>query len=438
MFCVKSSISHVCISSVVKGCMRRNCQLTLLFYLNLVWEFFVDSLCNNPGLLNVSHAADSEAETAMSLRTYGDKPVSFQLEEDGEFYCIGSEVGNYLRHFRGSLYKKYPGLFRKFINVEERKKLLEMGLSQHILTSNVSLLRASEVDDLISGRDSRYRASGVQSVPAPVELVPSARETKGPRKSTPHMPTLPSSSHMDPVPQSTPINRNRASAKRRRTFPFCFDDTDPELIHDNAMQEEQLVPIRLDMEIDGQRLRDMFTWNKNETLITPEQFAEVLCDDLDLNPVTFVPAIAQSIRQQLEASSAESNCGDTTDQRVIIKLNIHVGNISLVDRFEWDVSDPLNSPEQFAQQLCAELGLGGEFVTAISYSIRGQISWHRRFAFSEHSLTTIERPYRQQPEADGWAPFLESLTDAEMEKKIRDQDRNTRRMRRLANTTPGW
>ena len=42
-----------------------------------------------------------------------------------------------------------------------------------------------------------------------------------------------------------------------------FDDTDPELIHDNAMQEEQLVPIRLDMEIEGQRLRDMFTWNKN-------------------------------------------------------------------------------------------------------------------------------------------------------------------------------
>lgn len=30
-----------------------------------------------------------------------------------------------------------------------------------------------------------------------------------------------------------------------------------------------------------------------ETLITPEQFGEVLCDDLDLNPITFVPAIAQ-------------------------------------------------------------------------------------------------------------------------------------------------
>lgn len=28
----------------------------------------------------------------MALRTYGDKPLSFQLEENGEFYYVGSEV----------------------------------------------------------------------------------------------------------------------------------------------------------------------------------------------------------------------------------------------------------------------------------------------------------------------------------------------------------
>jgi SWI/SNF-related matrix-associated actin-dependent regulator of chromatin subfamily B protein 1 len=28
----------------------------------------------------------------MSLKTYGDRPIRFQLEENGEFYCIGSEV----------------------------------------------------------------------------------------------------------------------------------------------------------------------------------------------------------------------------------------------------------------------------------------------------------------------------------------------------------
>ena len=64
------------------------------------------------------------------------------------------------------------------------------------------------------------------------------------------------------------------------------------------------------------------------------------------------------------------------------QLNIHVGNISLVDQFEWDLSNPLNSPEKFARQLCADLGLGGEFVTTIAYSIRGQLSWHSRtYAF---------------------------------------------------------
>ena len=56
------------------------------------------------------------------------------------------------------------------------------------------------------------------------------------------------------------------------------------------------MPIRLDMDIEGQKLRDTFCWNKNETLLTPDQFAEVLCDDLDLNPIHFVPAITAAIQ----------------------------------------------------------------------------------------------------------------------------------------------
>lgn len=66
----------------------------------------------------------------------------------------------------------------------------------------------------------------------------------------------------------------------------------------------------------------------------------------------------------------------------ISQLNIHVGNISLVDQFEWDMSERENSPESFALTLCSELGLGGEFVTTVAYSIRGQLSWHQRtYAF---------------------------------------------------------
>ena len=54
---------------------------------------------------------------------------------------------------------------------------------------------------------------------------------------------------------------------------FSFDDTDPASIHDNANLQEQLVPIRLDMEYEGQKLRDCFTWNKNgKSVVDPEIF----------------------------------------------------------------------------------------------------------------------------------------------------------------------
>lgn len=47
------------------------------------------------------------------------------------------------------------------------------------------------------------------------------------------------------------------------SYDYSFDDTDPTAILENATQMENLVPIRLDMEIEGQKLRDTFTWNKN-------------------------------------------------------------------------------------------------------------------------------------------------------------------------------
>ena len=52
--------------------------------------------------------------------------------------------------------------------------------------------------------------------------------------------------------------------------------------------------------------------------------------------------------------------------------------------------------------------------------------------FTEAPLKPIESAVRTG-NLDKWAPSIENLTDQEMEKKIRDQDRNARRMRRLAN-----
>jgi SWI/SNF-related matrix-associated actin-dependent regulator of chromatin subfamily B protein 1 len=368
-------------------------------------------------------------------RTYGDKPLQFAFREGGEEYMIGSEVGNYLRLFRGALYKKFPGLERRNLTYEERSKLVEMGHSQHVTSSTISLLLAKEVDDLLSGRDDQFKGSGGVGTDTP--------KVERPRlvKPVATVSTMPNSSHLDAVPQPTPINRNRVLHKKVRTFPLCFDDTDPSSVHENATQQEVLVPIRLDMDIDGQKLRDTFLWNRNEQHLFPEQFAEVLCDDLDLNPPNFVPAIAAAIQQQVESYPSESDnlLKEQQDQRVVIKLNIHLGNISLVDQFEWDISDTSNNPEEFSRKLCADLGLGGEFATAVLYSVRGQLAWHQKsYVFSESQMPSIENAFRNHSEADVWSPFLETLTDSEMEKKTRDQDRNTRRMRRLAANTPGW
>ena len=59
-----------------------------------------------------------------------------------------------------------------------------------------------------------------------------------------------------------------------------------------------------------------------ETLITPESFAEVFCDDLDLPANSFVPAVASAIQQQVKQHSVEPEIPveETADQRVIVKV----------------------------------------------------------------------------------------------------------------------
>jgi SWI/SNF-related matrix-associated actin-dependent regulator of chromatin subfamily B protein 1 len=54
----------------------------------------------------------------------------------------------------------------------------------------------------------------------------------------------------------------------------------------------------------------------------------------------------------------------------VIKLNVRINNIIVRDQFEWDINDPRNSPEDFAETLCADLGLGSEFMLPIAHQIR--------------------------------------------------------------------
>lgn len=92
-----------------------------------------------------------------------------------------------------------------------------------------------------------------------------------------------------------------------------------------ADQDAILVPIRLDIDTDDYRLRDSFTWNVNEQLLTPEKFAEILCDDLDLNSAKFVPEIAQSIRSQIAEFEPVAEVQVPNEgSRVIIQVKIRM------------------------------------------------------------------------------------------------------------------
>lgn len=368
---------------------------------------------------------------------YGAKPQTFVLNpEEGEL-MLGSEVSNYLRLFRGTLYKKYPNLWKRGASQEERKVLRDLGFEYSVHTPFLALVKASEIEKIINGSEWEFLSQ--TEVPIPEKFpVTHAHQTK-PKRGTSLLSAMPNTSfHLDAVPCPTVVSRTRSNNKRVRTYPNAFDDLSITNYAQAAEQVEVLVPIRLDLEHENHRVRDTFVWNKNEKIITPEKFSEILCDELDIPTNPFSSLVAMSINSQCELHSSDSVVNDQDDRRVLINLNIHVGNMCLRDQFEWDLSNTDNWPEEFAKVLCAEKGLGGEFMTAIAYSIRGQLSWYyRTYPYSE-ARNVIENPFRSVQDSEEWGPVTQALSDVEIDKRMRDQDRNTRRIRRLITTNPAF
>ena len=162
-----------------------------------------------------------------TLKTYGPKPKTFKLSDGDDEYMLGSEVGNYLRLFRGDLYKKYPGLWKRKMTGEERRQAGEqIGYGYNNISTNVQIIKVSEVEELLSGNDDKYRSSiGYDS---------SSRSWTNEKASSSNTPAgnsrtskkntwvsqLPSSSfHLDAVPCATPISRCKTNTKKVKSFP---------------------------------------------------------------------------------------------------------------------------------------------------------------------------------------------------------------------------
>lgn len=237
-----------------------------------------------------------------------------------------------------------------------------------------------------------------------------------------------------------------------------------------AEQAEELVPIRLDLEWDKIKLRDTFTWNLHDRLTPIEYFAEKLVEDFSLQVENCRPLIHQvshSLHEQLSdfypqifieeppldphlPYSAYKN----DEMRVLIKLNITIGQHTLIDQFEWELNNPLNCPEEFAQSLTRELSLAGEFTTAIAHSIREQCQlFSKSLYITGHAFdgrpiedadlvdallpSPVPSSFRPFQSAKDFTPYLYELNEADLDKAELSISREQRRQKRSTNRRGG-
>lgn len=254
---------------------------------------------------------------------------------------------------------------------------------------------------------------------------------------------------------------------KRATPPLRYSRKD---MAEQAEQHEELVPVRLDVELDKLKLRDTFTWNLHERLVAPELFAAQLVEDMGIKPPLDKPVFDQILVQMHEQLNdfypfaySEEDALDpelpysaykNDEMRILVKLNITIGAHTLVDQFEWEINNPLNSPEEFAASMARDLALSGEFTTAIAHCIREQTQLFTRSLYSighpfdgrpieDPDLTAAFLPtplpstFRPQQQAKEYAPFLYELTEADLERNETIFSREQRRQKRSVNRRGG-
>ncbi|KAM3407033.1 hypothetical protein ACQJBY_000840 [Aegilops geniculata] len=120
---------------------------------------------------------------------------------------------------------------------------------------------------------------------------------------------------------------------------------------------DNLVPIRVDIEVDGQRYRDAFTWNPRDPDSEVITFAKRTAKELKL-PATFVPQMLQSIQGQLaEFRSYEGQEMQVKEKIMPLKIDLRVNNTTIRDQFLWDIGNLESDPEEFARTLCDDLNI---------------------------------------------------------------------------------
>ncbi|SPO02852.1 related to transcription factor snf5p [Cephalotrichum gorgonifer] len=262
-----------------------------------------------------------------------------------------------------------------------------------------------------------------------------------------------------------PVQKPRP--ERRTVQPLRWKKKD---MAKQAEEYEELVPLRIDVDWDKIKLRDTFTWNLHERIVPVELFAAQLVEDLSIKPPASQAVFDQIVHQMREQLAdyypftySEDDALDpelpysaykNDEMRMLIKLNITIGQHTLVDQFEWDLNNQLNSPEEFALSMARDLSLSGEFSTAIAHSIREQTQLFTRSLYiishpfdgrpiEDPDLVSALLPsplptvFRPQQQAKEYAPALWEMTEADLERNETIFSREQRRQKRSVNRRGG-
>lgn len=253
---------------------------------------------------------------------------------------------------------------------------------------------------------------------------------------------------------------------RKRTALVRVKRKDGEI---QAEQVEDLVPIRLEIDLDKIKFRDTFTWNLHDRVVSIDIFAQQLVEDFG-----FEGPAANHVLEQIRFQMTEQlqdfyphvhveedaldpelpyHAYKNDEMRIVIRLNITIGAHTLVDQFEWDINNPLNSPEEFAYHMAHDLSLSGEFITAIAHCIREQTQlFTRSLHIVGHPfdgrpvedadlvaslLSPVSSVLRPQQQAKDYLPSIWESTEAELEKNEVAASREQRRQKRSVNRRGG-
>ncbi|WRT70508.1 uncharacterized protein IL334_007506 [Kwoniella shivajii] len=90
-------------------------------------------------------------------------------------------------------------------------------------------------------------------------------------------------------------DRAERTHKGRKQIKFS-----PAQLKSMAEVEDHIVPVRLDLEHDSYKLKDTFMWNCADKVVTPEIFAQSMCDDFAVPPQHFLSKIVTAIQERVQ------------------------------------------------------------------------------------------------------------------------------------------